>query len=86
MVKAIKFYADWCGPCKVYSKVWDKVKEELNGKVEFEECNVDEDTSGLAAKYKVRSIPFTVIMKDGEAVRSQNGLINEKELKELLIK
>jgi|TARA_B110000967_G_C18870051_1_gene554897 thioredoxin 1 len=86
MVKAIKFYADWCGPCKVYSKVWDKVKEELNGKVEFEECNVDEDTSGLAAKYKVRSIPFTVILNDGEAVRSQNGLINEKELKELLIK
>jgi thioredoxin 1 len=86
MVKAIKFYADWCGPCKVYSKVWDKVKEELNGKVEFEECNVDEDTSGLAAKYKVRSIPFTVIMKDGEAVNSQSGLINEKELKELLIK
>ena len=86
MVKAIKFYADWCGPCKVYSKVWDKVKEELNGKVEFEECNVDEDTSGLAAKYKVRSIPFTVIVNDGEAVRSQNGLINEKELKELLIK
>ena len=78
MVKAIKFYADWCGPCKVYSKVWDKVK--------FEECNVDEDTSGLAAKYKVRSIPFTVILNDGEAVRSQNGLINEKELKELLIK
>ena len=31
MVKAIKFYADWCGPCKTYDKIWNKVKEALTG-------------------------------------------------------
>ena len=83
MVKAIKFYADWCGPCKMYSKIWDKVVEEVEG-VEFVEIDVDKDTTGLAAKYKVRSIPMTVIIKEGEEIK-KTGLLQEKELKDLII-
>ena len=84
MVKAIKFYADWCGPCKMYSKVWNKVSEELKEEVEFVEIDVDKDTTGLAAKYKVRSIPMTVILKEKDEVK-MTGLIQEKELKELIL-
>jgi thioredoxin-like negative regulator of GroEL len=83
MVKAIKFYADWCGPCKMYSKIWDKVVEEVEG-VEFVEIDVDKDTTGLAAEYKVRSIPMTVIIKEGEEIK-KTGLLQEKELKDLII-
>ena len=83
MVKAIKFYADWCGPCKMYSKIWDKVVEEVEG-VEFLEIDVDKDTTGLAAEYKVRSIPMTVIIKEGEEIK-KTGLLQEKELKDLII-
>ena len=83
MVKAIKFYADWCGPCKMYSKIWDKVVEEVDG-VEFLEIDVDKDTTGLAAQYKVRSIPMTVIIKEGEEIK-KTGLLQEKELKDLII-
>lgn len=83
MVKAIKFYADWCGPCKMYSKIWDKVVEEVEG-VEFVEIDVDKDNTGLAAQYKVRSIPYTVIIKEGEEIK-KTGLLQEKELKDLII-
>jgi len=83
MVKAIKFYADWCGPCKMYSKIWDKVVEEVEG-VDFVEIDVDKDSTGLAAKYKVRSIPMTVIIKEGEEIK-KTGLLQEKELKDLII-
>jgi len=86
MVKAIKFSADWCGPCKVYKRAWDKIKVELDGKVEFVECNVDTDTTGLAAEHKVRSIPFTVITHDDGEVHKLNGVVKYEELKELLIK
>lgn len=84
MVKAIKFYADWCGPCQAYSNVWDKVAEELKEKVEFVEINVDKDTTGLAAEYKVMSIPMTVIIKEEEEIK-KTGLIQEQELKELIL-
>jgi len=85
MVKAIKFYADWCGPCKTYDTIWQKVKKDLKEEVEYLEINVDKDTTGLAAEYKVRSIPFTVIIKDGEE-RKETGLLQEQKLIELLIK
>ena len=84
MTKAIKFYANWCGPCKVYSKSWDKVVEKLGDSVEFVEVDIESDTTGLAAEYKIKSIPFTVIIKEGETV-TKTGLIRETELEELIL-
>lgn len=83
MVKAIKFYATWCGPCKVYSKTWDKVVNELSNEAEFIEVNIDQDTEGLAAKYKIRSVPTTVIINEEDTVKKV-GLLNESELKQLI--
>ena len=84
MTKVIKFYADWCGPCRVYAKTFDKVSEELKENAEFVNINVEKDTTGLAAKYKVTSIPMTVIIKDGvENVKS--GRLSEEQLKTLIV-
>ena len=84
MTKVIKFYADWCGPCRVYAKTFDKVSEELKENAEFVNINVEKDTTGLAAKYKVTSIPMTVIIKDGvENVKS--GRLSEDQLKTLIV-
>jgi thioredoxin-like negative regulator of GroEL len=84
MTKVIKFYADWCGPCRVYAKTFDKVSEELKEDVEFVNVNVEKDTTGLAAQYKVASIPMTVIIKDGvENIKS--GRLNEEQLKSLIL-
>ena len=45
MVKtAIKFYADWCGPCKTYDKIWQEVKSEVKS-IKFIEIDVDKDTA-----------------------------------------
>ena len=84
MVQAIKFYADWCGPCKVYDKIWTKVESELSGEVDFKSINIEKDTTGLAAEYKIRSIPYTVIIDEEGKTTSKTGLIKEEELKILL--
>jgi|TARA_B110000908_G_scaffold167723_1_gene221181 thioredoxin 1 len=80
MIKVIKFYANWCGPCKVYAKSFDKVAEELKDTYEFVNVNIEEDTTGLAAQYKVNGIPTTVVI-DGEKVKSETGRMDEKRLK-----
>ena len=84
MTKVIKFYADWCGPCKVYAKAFDKVAEELKEEVEFVNINVEEDTTGLAAEYKIRSIPQTVIIK-GENETVIGGRLSEEQLKTAIL-
>jgi len=84
MTKAIKFYANWCGPCKMYSKSWDKVAKKLEKDVEFVEVDIESDTTGLAAEYKIKSIPFTVIIKEDETV-TKTGILRENELEELIL-
>jgi len=83
-VKAIKFYATWCGPCKIYGKAWDKVADELKEEVEFIDVDIDKDTTGLAAEYKVTSVPHTVIIKDGNTVQ-ETGRLNVADLKNLIL-
>lgn len=81
-MKVIKFYADWCGPCKTYAPVFDKVVNELN--VEYQNINVDKDTTGLAAKYKVRSIPLTVFINEDGTSTKEVGMLSEEKLKQLI--
>lgn len=84
MTKVIKFYASWCGPCRVYAKTFDKVSEELKDEVEFVNINVENDTTGLAGEYKVTGIPMTVVIKGDEVVK-KTGRLDEKALKELIL-
>ncbi len=82
----IKFYSNGCGPCKVYAPTFEKVKQELESEeIIFTEVNVEQDTEGLAGKYRVRGIPHTVILEDGEITHQQSGRLAEEQLKELIL-
>jgi thioredoxin 1 len=84
MIVVIKFYANWCGPCKVYAKVFDKVSEQLRDQVRFVNINIEEDDTGLTEKYNIQSIPTTVIIKDGQE-KLHKGRLEEKTLKGLIL-
>lgn len=83
--KVIKFYADWCGPCKMYGPVFERVKQELQEGIEFVEINVENDPENLSGEFKVRGIPYTVILEDGEKIKEKSGRLSEADLKELIL-
>ena len=85
MKKVIKFYATWCGPCKIYGKTWDKVKPTYSDQVEFIDIDIDKDTTGLAAKYKVQSVPTTVLIREDGSEVSKTGRLSADELTELIL-
>lgn len=85
MKKVIKFYASWCGPCKVYGKTWDKVVEKYDGQVEFLNIDIETDTTGLAAQYKIKSIPHTVLIKEDGSEIQKSGRLPQEELEELIL-
>ena len=78
----IDFYADWCGPCKVFSPIFEKVSQELED-VKFVRVNVDEEPE-LANKYMAYSIPYIVVIENGKVVNSHTGLVDEEALKQLI--
>ena len=83
-VEAIKVFATWCGPCKVYGKTWSKVAEELGDTVKFREVDIDQDTTGFAVEYGIDSVPATVILKEGQEPIIEEGRLSKDELKGLL--
>lgn len=85
--KVIKFYATWCGPCKIYGKAFDKVKNEYaeNDEFEFIEVDIDKDTEGLANQYKVDSVPTTVRVKENGTTLDRVGRLSVSDLKAFLI-
>tara|TARA_R110002020_G_scaffold298320_1_gene514183 strand:- start:416 stop:733 length:318 start_codon:yes stop_codon:yes gene_type:complete len=81
----IDFWAEWCGPCKVLSPVYDKLARDYRGKIKFTKLNIDENPK-TPAEYGIRSIPTMMIFKDGEPVTQLVGAIQEHKIKYALDK
>lgn len=67
----VKFYANWCGPCKMATKVIEKWKP--NKEVNVIDINIDQHPD-IAQEYMVRSIPFMVVFKDGKLIERITGI------------
>jgi thioredoxin 1 len=81
-VVLIDFYAEWCGPCRMYGPILDEFSNE-NPDVIIGKVNVDNNDS-IAANYGIRSIPTTIIFKNGEVVNRVSGVITKDKLIELV--
>jgi len=79
----LDFWAEWCGPCKAYGPVYERVSEEFPDVV-FGKINTESEQA-LAGYFNVRSIPTTVAFKEGVGVFSQPGALPEEALKDLVI-
>jgi thioredoxin 1 len=79
----VDFYADWCGPCKMLSPSVAAMEALFDGKVKIGKLNVD-DSSDIAEKYNVMSIPTLIFFRNGEPVETSVGLISKEVLQEKL--
>lgn len=56
-MKFYKFYADWCGPCRILTTMLNKAQ------IEYEPINVDNNEE-LVNKYDIKTIPVFMAVKD----------------------
>jgi len=84
--QVIKFYAEWCGPCKVYGPTFTKVREELESEeITFLEIDVENDPDNLAGEHGVRGIPHTVVLEEGADFRAASGRLEAESLRKFIL-
>lgn len=66
-VTLVDFWAPWCMPCKIMAPILNEVAESVDGSYKVAKLNVDQYQS-IAAKYNIRSIPTTVLFKNGNEI------------------
>lgn len=81
----VDFSATWCGPCHMMAPVMDKLSDELSGKMDFYNIDVDANQE-LAIRYGITSIPCLVIFQNGKEVDRKVGFLPEPTIKPVLEK
>lgn len=75
----VDFFADWCGPCKMFGPIFENVSNKFND-IKFCKLNVDEDNSEISRKLGVMSIPTIILFKDGIEIKRNIGFLDEDSL------
>ena len=78
----VDFWATWCGPCRSFAPVFEKVSEDHEDIV-FGKVNTEE-AQGIAAHFQIRSIPTLMIFRDKVIIYSEAGALPESSFRELI--
>lgn len=78
----LDFWASWCGPCRMFTPIIEQFAED-NPEVMVGKVNIDEQSS-LAERFHIMSVPTLVIMKGGEVVKKNVGVITKEAIEGLI--
>jgi thioredoxin 1 len=72
----IDFWAEWCGSCKQFAPIFEKVAEN-NPDITFAKVNTEEQHA-IADQFGIRSIPTLMVSRDSIILLNQAGSLPEE--------
>jgi thioredoxin 1 len=82
----VDYYAQWCGPCKRFSPLYEKLSKEWPSVI-FYKVDVDViELSETVSEQKVECMPTFVFYKNGKEVERLTGACDERKFVSILQK
>jgi thioredoxin 1 len=78
----VDYWAPWCGPCRGFAPVFERVAE-ANPDIVFAKVNTD-DEQEIAAHFQIRSIPTLMVFRDQIIIFSQPGALPQNALEQVI--
>ena len=78
----VDFWAEWCGPCRMFGPVYEKVSEEFP-EITFAKIDTEAERE-IAASAGITSIPTLMAFRDGVLLYREAGALPEPSLRELI--
>ena len=78
----IDWWASWCGPCMAFAPIYEGVAAK-HPDIVFGKVDTEAET-GLAAAFKIRSIPTLMVFRDGVLLFAEAGMLPAHALEELI--
>jgi len=80
----VDYWAPWCGPCRGFAPVFEKVAE-MHPDVVFAKVNTEEEQE-IAAHFQIRSIPTLMVFREQVIVFSQPGALPQGAFEQVVQK
>ncbi|HPG38925.1 MAG TPA: thioredoxin [bacterium] len=78
----IDFWAQWCGPCRMFGPIFEKVSEKYPD-IAFTKVDTEKEQD-LAAAFGIQSIPTLAIFREKILLYKQPGALPENALIDLI--
>jgi thioredoxin 2 len=75
----VDLWAPWCGPCRQMAPQFTAAAGQLEPQVRLVKLNVDEEPD-ISARLGVRSIPTLMLLKGGQVLARQSGLMTADQI------
>jgi thioredoxin 1 len=75
----VDFWAEWCGPCKMFAPVLDDVAKSYEDKLTVAKLDIDANPA-TPGKYGIRGIPTVILYKAGQVHAQKVGALTKSQL------
>lgn len=81
-IVVLDFWAPWCGPCHQFAPVYEETSEKYPSMF-FGKVNTEEQVE-LSQYFGIRSIPTTIVIREGIEVFRGSGVLGSEQMDQLL--